>query len=301
MTDPAELIITNARAYTVDAARPWAEAVAIRGNRIVFVGDASAALALRGANTEVIDGEQRTLLPGLIDSHFHLLWGSLKLDSLQLDEARGLGQIATAVKTYADAQPDLEWIQGFQLFYSAIPTGQSLTRQLLDAAVPDRPVLIIAFDGHTAWANTEALRRGGILDGRSTAAGSEIVMDQTLGLATGELREPAAYSFVRDLIPEPDAAAQRTLLGKGLARAASFGLTSVHNMDGTAERIGLYKEFEERGDLTLRVYVPYDIKPETPLAAFEDAATWPCFLWAATSVRARSSSSWMACWNRIRR
>ena len=238
---PAELVITNARVYTVDDARPRAEAVAIRGNRIVFVGDASAALALRGANTEVIDGEQRTLLPGFIDSHFHLLWGSLKLESLQLSDASGPDQIIATLRRYAEEQPDLEWIQGVQLLYSAIPSGQALTRQMLDAAVPDRPVLIYAFDEHTAWANTEALRRGGILEGRRTAAGSEIVMDQTLGLATGELREPAAYDFVRDLIPEPDAAAQRALLRKGLARAASFGLTSVHNMDGTAERIGLYQ------------------------------------------------------------
>ena len=274
MPQHADLLITNARVFTVDATNPRAEAVAVRGNRIVFVGSAEDGASLRGPATEVVDGAGCTLLPGFIDSHFHLLWGSLKLDSLQLADARGLEQIAGRLKEYADTHPDEEWLQGYQLLYSAIPNGQALTRQVLDAAVPDRPVLIIAFDGHTAWANSVALERAGILHGRTTSAGSEIVMDLTTGTATGELREPAAYDAVRDLIPEFDDARKRQLLTKGLARAASLGITSVHNMDGRLDRIQLYADFAARGEMTLRIYVPYDIKPETPMRAFEDAAAW---------------------------
>lgn len=274
MTETADLLITNAKVYTVHGAQPWAEAVVVRGNRIVFVGSAGDAAAWRGSQTEVIDGAGRTLLPGFIDSHFHLLWGSLKLDSLQLDGARGLDQIGAAIKTYADRHPDAPWILGYQLLYSAIPQGQALTRELLDSVVPDRPLLLIAFDGHTAWANSAALRLAGILEGRSTDPGSEIVMDERIGLASGELREPAAYNFVRDLIPAPTADVKEALLRKGLARAAGHGITSVHNMDGTLDSILLYATFEERRELTLRVYVPYDIKPDTPPDAFTEAAAW---------------------------
>src|SRR5690349_18827866 len=87
MSSFADLLITNAQVYTVDEANPHAEAVAIQGNRLVFVGTTADAQVWRGPQTEVIDGQGHTLLPGLIDSHFHLLWGSLKLDSLQLDSA----------------------------------------------------------------------------------------------------------------------------------------------------------------------------------------------------------------------
>ncbi|MCB0045288.1 MAG: amidohydrolase [Caldilineaceae bacterium] len=269
----ADLLITNARVYTADAAQPRAEAVAVKENRIVFVGGSEKAAAWRGANTQVIDGRGRTLMPGFIDAHFHLLWGSVKLDNLQLDGARSIDEILTAVRTYADAHPEKGWIQGVQLLYNAIPAGQALTRQMLDSAVADRPVFLTAFDGHTSWANTEALRRGGILAGRATAAGSEIVMAGET--ASGELREPGASNFVRDQIPQPTAAEKAALLRKGLARAASVGITSVHNMDGSEESMGIYKAFEARGELSLRVYVPYDIKPETPLDAFAEAATWP--------------------------
>ena len=161
----ADLVVTNAAVYTVDPARPRAQAVAVCGNRIAFVGSAAGAQAWRGPHTEVVDAGGRTLLPGFIDSHFHLLWGSLKLAKLQLDTAHSLEEIGAHVRAYAAAHPDKEWIEGVQLLYSAIPRERPLDRHFLDALVPDRPVFLTAFDAHTAWANTEALRRGGLLAG----------------------------------------------------------------------------------------------------------------------------------------
>ena len=270
MTQHATLIITNARVYTVDDANPHAEAVAVRGNRIVFVGKADDAKAWRGPNTTVIDGAGRTLLPGLIDSHFHLLWGSLKLDDLQLWEATNRQLLAEAILHYAQANPQREWLIGSQVRYSAFE-GIPLDRHFLDALVPDRPLYLVAFDGHTVWVNSEALRRANLLQGRDLPPGHEIVMEPTTGLATGELREPEAFTPVRDLIPLKTDAEKRALLHKGLALAAQHGLTSVQNMDGWDNSINLYAALEADNEMTLRVYVPYDVKPETPVEALQEA------------------------------
>ncbi|GIK72090.1 MAG: amidohydrolase [Chloroflexota bacterium] len=268
----ADFLFVNAAVYTADPANPHAEAVAVRSNRIVFVGRTADAADLRGPRTEVIDAGGRTLLPGLIDSHFHLLWGSLKLDKLRLDDANSLAEIRDAIAAYAAANPQREWIEGVQLKYSAIPAGERLDRWFLDAIVADRPVYLTAFDGHTVWANSEALRRGGILHGRETPAGSEIVMDAATGTATGELREPGAFDPVRTLIAPPTDAERRAALHKGLKLCAAHGLTSVHNMDGWDNSIELYAALEDLGEMTLRIYVPYDIKPETPVEKIAEAA-----------------------------
>lgn len=274
MSIHADLLITNAAVYTVDPIQPHAEAVAVQGNRIVFVGSAAAAEPWRGPHTEVIDAHGQTLLPGLIDSHFHLLWGSLKLDSLQLDGATDLAHLGELLHSYAQLHPDRTWVEGYQIRYRIVQGAQPLTRQFLDAIVPDRPVVLFAFDMHTAWANSMALELGGILYGRDLPPGHAIVMDPATGTATGELREPEACKPIRALIPEADNARQRAMLRQGMALAARHGITSVHNMDGNAERIALYAALEALGEMTLRIYVPYDIKPETPLTAIQEAVAW---------------------------
>ena len=272
MSNPADFIFANASIYTADPVRPRAEAVAIRGNRIVFVGRAAEAADLRGPRTEVIDAGGHTLLPGLIDSHFHLLWGSLKLDKLRLEEADTLEEVLAATAAYAAANLHREWIEGVQFKYSAIPAGERLDRWQLDAIVPDRPVYLSAFDGHTVWANTAALRRAGILDGRDTPAGSAIVMDAASGTATGELREPGAFDLVRMLIPPPSEVERRAALHKGLALCARHGLTSVHNMDNWNDGIAVYAALEDLGEMTVCVYVPYNVEPETPIDVIAEAA-----------------------------
>lgn len=272
MSSYADVLFLNAAVYTADPSNLRAEAVGVRGNRIVFVGRSADALALRGPRTEVIDAGGQSLLPGLIDSHFHLLWGSLKLDKLRLEDAETLDDLRAALAAYAAANPQREWIEGVQLQYSAIPADARLDRWFLDAVVPDRPVYLTAFDGHTVWVNSEALRRAGLLHGRETPAGSEIVMDAATGTATGELREPGAFDPVRALIPKPTEAERRAALHKGMALCAQHGITSVQNMDGWDNSIELYAALEDLGEMTVRIYVPFDIKPETPLEQIAEAA-----------------------------
>ena len=146
--------------------------MAVRGNRIVFVGDADAAAEWRGPATQVIDAGGRTLLPGFIDSHYHLYSGSLSLRHMQLYETDDPATLRANIAAFAAANVEKEWLEGRGLKYNAVPPG-GLTRQFLDDIVGARPLFIVAFDGHTAWANTEALRRAGLLQGRAVGPNSE--------------------------------------------------------------------------------------------------------------------------------
>jgi predicted amidohydrolase YtcJ len=271
MPHPADLIITHAKVYTVDPANPQTETVAIRGARIVFAGSAAEAKEWQGPHTRIIDAQGNTLLPGFIDSHFHLLWGSIELADIQLGEVASLTGLDKAIRHFAADHPDEPWLVGRGLKYSIAPANQPLTRHQLDAICADRPMLLFSYDVHTAWANTEALRRANILaNGETIGPNSEIVRGDD-GLASGELRERGAFDLVFDLIPPPDEAKKRAMLRRGLAEAAKVGLTSIHNMDGDLEQLALYAALEDLGELTLRVYCPYSVTPATPPEALAEA------------------------------
>jgi predicted amidohydrolase YtcJ len=269
-TTPADVLFLNVGAFTADTTSPSAEAVAVKANRIVFAGSMQEAQAWRGRGTRLIDGDQRTLMPGFIDSHFHLLLGSLDLENIHADYATTYEEFAALVKSYAAEHPGKTWLSGFGLRYDLGPGRVPMTRQHLDAVVDERPLFIIAYDGHTAWANTRALMEAGIFHGGEVGRNSEIVLDEH-GEATGELREHA-QDKIASLLPKPDTVEKRRLLKKGLAIASSLGVTSIHNMDGNDEQAALYAAFEDLGDLSVRINIPYSVTPETPFEALENEA-----------------------------
>lgn len=261
LPNEADLIISNVKALTSDPHNPRAEAVGLHGNRIVFVGDLDGAKSWQRPHTRTIDGQGLTLIPGIIDAHFHLELGSLQLDTIQLGHVQTLAALVDAVRSYIREHPGREWLEGNGLLYSIeLPGGAMLDRHHLDQASPQLPFIITAFDGHTCYANTPALERAGLLRGRELPPGNEIVMGAD-GLATGELREPAAFKPVFDLIPPPNEEQKRNLLRQGLALAARAGITSVHNMDGELEQITRYAAMEDAGEMTLRIYVPCTVNP----------------------------------------
>lgn len=269
MPSPADLIITHARVLTQNPDQPRAEAVAVRGNRIAFVGGVADAEAWRGPGTRLIDGQGATLIPGLIDSHFHLMHGALGLDTAQLWPATTPDQVAAILRDYLAGNRTRPWVQGWGLRYAIFPDEPPVRRQL-DAIAADRPMLLTAYDGHTAWANTRALELAGVLTGHPEVAQAEWIVRDSTGMPTGELRE-GAMALVREHIPEPDAARRRELVQAALKRLAQAGLTSVHNMDGSLEQLSLYAAMEDVGELTLRVYVPYSVTPETTVEQLAEA------------------------------
>jgi len=266
----ANIIITNAKVFTADSDNPSAEAVAIEGNRIIFVGTNPDAESFRGADTRIIDAEGRTVMPGFIDSHFHLLNGAKELRFAQLQEVRSLEMLRQELVNYAETAQG-EWVAGIGLVYGVLPDGRSITRHHLDEIIPDRPVILVAYDGHTSWANTEALRRANLLNGRELGEFDKVVMGDD-GMATGELLE-AAGLIVEELIPPISEDETLTLLARAAKMAAGYGLTSVHNMNGDIKDLRVYQKLEERGELSLRVYVPFHVFPNMKPKVLSEAVT----------------------------
>jgi len=266
MSPSADLIITNAKVFTSDGNNPNAEAAAIKGNRIVFVGSAADAKKWQDKSTRVIDAKGCTVTSGFIDSHFHLLWGSIWMGSAQLRDAQNLDDVKVELQTFAAQNKTNEWVDGRGIKYGIIST-----RQELDAIISDRPIYINAYDGHTSWANTKALEMAGILQPGKEAPSNGVVVRGENGLATGELRE-AAMNLVSDLIPEPSDARKRELLKMAIKKINSTGVTSVHNMNGDMQELMVYAALEDAGEMTLRVYTPYWVKPEATDADLKEAA-----------------------------
>lgn len=153
----ADLVFTNAKIYTVNSAQPWASAVAVTGDKIVFVGEDTAAERLIGAQTTQVDLAGRMLLPGFIDTHVHPLSGGAYAAALALDTFADVPAWVAAIDEYAQANPQAEVIFGYGFLATTFgPAGPDKT--LIDAVVADRPVLLMDEGFHAAWANSAALR-----------------------------------------------------------------------------------------------------------------------------------------------
>lgn len=287
---PVTHIITNARVITMDNQRPCAEALAVAGNRIVAVGTATDVATLRGPQTLVTDARGKSVIPGIIESHVHLFMGAAELGLLNLRYAVGFDAIAAAVHAYKNQNPNLKIIHAISIAHEQFGPGVSITRQLLDRIVDDRPLIMACFDHHTVWANTKALEAAGLMRGRVLPPGNEVVLDSS-GYATGELREPAAFDPVlaltatggRDALgfttggnPVPPAtptqrAADIETLRKGIAHANALGITSMHNMDGNWYQLELLHDLEKRGALNARMEVPFHFKNNFKLEQIDEA------------------------------
>jgi predicted amidohydrolase YtcJ len=287
MSSSAHFLFENARVFTAQREPRFAEAVAVTNNRIVFVGSRADARSFKGPTTRVIDAGGGTLMPGFIDSHFHMLYGALNLDGMQLEPATNYEELSHIILSYAAEHPDDPWLAGTGLRYNVGPGHTPLNRHHLDALIANRPIYINAFDGHTSWANTIALKMAGIFNGSECPPNSENVLDEH-GQSTGELREPGAYQSVSDLIPKPDDARRRGLLKQALQLTASLGVTSVHNMDGDDERAAFYAAFEDMGELTCRIDVPYSVTPETSVETLRREALKMKDTYSSELVRAES-------------
>lgn len=266
MTTKAELIITNAKIFTSDEANPHAEAVAVKGKRIVYVGTHEGVQEFKDAATRVVDGQGHTVTPGFIDSHFHLLWGAIWSGAAQLYEVKDLNDLKVVLLEHADKNKTSDWVEGRGIRYNIVSN-----RHELDAIISDRPIYINAYDGHTSWANTKALELAGIFQPGKEAEGNGVIVRDGNGLATGELRETAT-GLISDLIPKPSEARKRELLKMTMQRMNAAGVTSVHNMNGDMEELMTFAAVEDAGEMTVRVYEPYHIKPETTEKMLNEAA-----------------------------
>ncbi len=261
---PPDLVIVGGRVYTVEPDRPWAEAVAVRGDRILKVGTAQEVRALAGPNTREYDATGGVVLPGFNDGHSHFLDGSLGLDQVDLTGATTLPEIQERVRRYAAEHPEEPWIVGFGWLYSTFP-DRLPRRQDLDSVEARRPVFLYSYDGHSAWCNGAALKTAEITarTAQPPPSQGEIVKDRRTGEPTGALKE-GAMGLVERVLPKPSHDRKLAALEKGMRLANGFGITSVQNCSGGQDEIDLYAELRTGDRLTVRTSTAFPM-PETPV------------------------------------
>ena len=253
-----DLIVVNGKVYPGGAAG-FAEAVAVRGNSILRVGTNQDIRALAGQATAVIDARGGAVVPGLNDSHLHVISGGLSLQQAALGDSATLEALQKAIREFAAAHPDRPWVLGRGWTYMAVPGGLP-TKQQLDEAVPDRPAVMVAYDGHTCWANSRALKLAGVTAATPDPDGGAIVKDPKTGEPTGALKE-SAQGLVRKLVPAWTREDRLTAVRAAVAMAHRLGVTSVQNAGASAEDMALFEELRKSGELKVRVYSAMSVEP----------------------------------------
>jgi predicted amidohydrolase YtcJ len=258
---PADLIFRGGPIYTLDPQRPWAEAVAVRGREIVHVGGADAAAALAGPATRIVDLRGRLLLPGFVEAHIHPLFGAAVTRGLDL-QFDSRDEVLAALRAYAANAPADGPIRGFGWRYTVFPASGP-QRADLDAIWPDRPVFLIAIDGHGAWVNSKALALAGITrDTTDPMPGfSYFQRDPATGAATGMLVEVPAMMQVMTAIGPMSRDFIAQSLDLWLPKASTAGITAIFDAGtlplAAEDGMALYQDAERRGRLPFRVVGSY--------------------------------------------
>jgi predicted amidohydrolase YtcJ len=249
--DTTKTVVQNVQGYTFyDGDLKDFSAIAFQDGKVIdvysdttFEGD---------ANTEVIDGEGKFMLPGLIDAHAHVMGLGSMLMNVDLKGAKSLDEALKMIKEYAAKYPDLKWIQGRGWNHTHWETGEFPTAEDLDKVISDRPVWLSRVDGHAGWANTKAMELAGITAETKATKGGKIIRDEN-GEPTGIFVD-AAEKLINSEIPEPTAEERRTAFEKALQDMRSKGLTGVHDAGVGTKTWSMYKNFADEGKLTTRIY-----------------------------------------------
>ncbi len=255
--EAADLVFRGGPVYTMDETRSRAEAVAIRSGRIVYVGDEEGAAARVGAGTEVVELGGRALLPGFIDTHVHPTSGGIEAGECDLNGAASRAEVIERVARCAAASPESPWVRGGGFDLPYFPAGAP-SRELLDSLVPDRPAYLTSADAHSAWVNSRALELAGVTADTPDPPPDGVIVRTAEGVPQGTLRESAMELVARHLPPHTDEEV-RAGLERGLAMAASFGITTVHEANASEAFARAYHALDQEGALTARAIVALDV------------------------------------------
>jgi predicted amidohydrolase YtcJ len=266
----ADLVFTGGAVYTVDASRRWAEAVAVRNGRIVYVGNDAGVAEWIGQNTRKIELRGKMLLPGFQDAHVHLVGGGIELGECDLNGLTTLEEILAAVRKYAERHPNKKWIRGGGW---PLTLQKEIDKSLLDRVVPDRPVHLDAADGHSSWDNSLALKAGGITKETPQPPRGRIEHDSTTGEPTGVLREAAAF-LVSDNIPVHSPEEYKDGLRRALKLANRLGITSVCEARVTDLHLDAFAALDKSGELTVRAVCAMGYSESTELSELAKFVEW---------------------------
>ncbi len=249
---PADLIVTNARIYTVDDSHPFVEAFAIRGERIAFVGDARGALALKGPNTRVLDLGGRTVIPGMTDAHGHVSGLGSALAIVDLTGASSYDEIIARVAAKARTVAAGVWVTGRGWDQNRWADTRFPSHEKLSAAVPNNPVLLERVDGHANLANKKALELASI-----TAATKDPTGGRIEHLADGSpsgVFVDNAQPLMQRVVPAPSHDELKREVMNAIADTHRWGLTGVHDAGEPQEVLDIYEELGKAGQINSRLY-----------------------------------------------
>ena len=244
------LAIVNARVWTGDARRPWADAVAIEGNHIAAVGSSAEIRKLAGAETRIIDAKGAMVVPGFTDAHVHFTDGGFALQSVKLRDAMTKAEFIRRIGAFAKTVPAGAWILNGDWDHENWG-GELPARQWIDSVTPNNPVWINRLDGHMSIANGAALKAAGLTRDLKDVDGGTIVRDAS-GELTGVFKDNAMGVVDRVVPPAPPAMMDRALAG-AMAYVNEQGVTAVHNM-GTWGELAAFERAHKAGTLTTRIY-----------------------------------------------
>jgi len=251
--DTADLVFINGNIYTVNDKQPHAEAIAIKADRIVFVGSNAAAKKYQGANTRVIDLHGETVLPGMTDAHYHFLGVGQREMNLNLEGITNLEDFLVKVQARVDQAKPGEWVVGRGWIETFWKPPVFPTRWDLDKIAPNNPVFLTRADGHGAVANSAALKLGKVTKETKEPFGGQVLRDKQTGEPTGMLLDNAQSFVARQIPPDARGSDERAAI---LAndRSLMLGWTQVQDPGGSYEDVELYKKLYGEGKLKIRIY-----------------------------------------------
>lgn len=266
----ADLVIKNTAVYTM-ATPARAEAIGIRDGMIVFVGSNAEADKLVGDSTEVIDLGGRMVMPSFQDTHVHPQSG-VEMAECHFEELTTSQAIVDSLARCAANAPSTPWLRGHGWALPVFPGGNP-RKELLDRVVPDRPVMLTAADGHSAWVNSRALALAKITKATRDPVSGRIERDPKTGEPSGTLRE-SAIELVSALLPARTMDERKAGLKRALALANQLGITMLHDASVSPEWLQAYLELDREGGLTARVIAAQHVSPELPQSQVDSLVAW---------------------------
>lgn len=251
--EPAQLVLKNGIIHTANDEMPRAEAVAVRYGKIVFIGTTKDVKPFEGKGTKVIDLKGRTVVPGLIDAHYHLSGVGQREMTLNLEGTTGLDDFLAKVKARVDKAQPGQWVTGRGWIETFWKPQTFPTRQDLDRISPNNPVYLVRADGHGGVANSAALKIAGIDKSTQSPFGGEIMKDRTTGEPTGMLLD-RAQGLVSRHIPAPTKADLEQALVLGAGRSVELGWTQIQNAGASWSEVEMLKELYLQNKIKLRIY-----------------------------------------------
>jgi predicted amidohydrolase YtcJ len=252
---PVDTALINAHVITVDQHQPRAEAVAIQHGQFVEVGTTQEIQDLVGPTTQMIDLQGKTVVPGFIDAHLHVLSSGIRHVMAVDCDLRSLTEIKQALREHANTTPKGEWVQGFKFDDTKTAENRFLTRQDLDEVSTEHPIFVGHRGGHIYYVNSKAFDIAGITRETPDPSGGKYAKDPNTGELTGIIIERAAERFRNELLPPVTPTDRRAGLRLICQMFNKAGLTSVHDAMVDHTHLQTYQEGLAGGDLTLRVYM----------------------------------------------